>query len=43
MVQHQSLEHINKAKENYIKSYEIWKKIKGHNSREVANVLCLLG
>ncbi|XP_953923.1 uncharacterized protein TA06020 [Theileria annulata] len=43
MVQHQSLEYINKAKENYIKSYEIWKKIKGQNSREVANVLCLLG
>nr|PVC54802.1 hypothetical protein MACL_00003541 [Theileria orientalis] len=43
MAQHQSLEFINKAKENYMKAYEIWKRLKGEESREVANILCLLG
>lgn len=43
MAQHQSVQFMNDAKESYLKSYEIWKKIRGPESREVANILCLMG
>lgn len=43
MCQHQSLLYINEAKDNYLKAYEIWKKVKGEKSREVANILNLIG
>ncbi|EKX73966.1 conserved hypothetical protein [Theileria equi strain WA] len=43
MCQHQSLLYINEAKDNYLNAYEIWKKIRGEKSREVANILNLIG
>ncbi|GBE60475.1 hsp70 interacting protein, putative [Babesia ovata] len=43
MAQHQSVQFINEAKTNYLKALEIWTKICGQESREVANVLCLIG
>ncbi|KAK1935911.1 hypothetical protein X943_000335 [Babesia divergens] len=43
MAQHQSVQFINEARENYLKAFEIWSKIRGPESREVANALCLIG
>ncbi|GIX62975.1 tetratricopeptide repeat family protein, putative [Babesia caballi] len=43
MAQHQSVEFINEAKENYLKALDIWRAIRGPESREVANMLCLIG
>eukprot|EP00371_Babesia_bovis_P002193 XP_001610840.1 hypothetical protein [Babesia bovis T2Bo] len=43
MAQHQSVQFINESKENYMKALDIWTKLKGPQSREVANMLCLIG
>ncbi|CDR94362.1 hypothetical protein, conserved [Babesia bigemina] len=43
MAQHQSVQFINEAKTNYLKALDIWTKLCGQESREVANVLCLIG
>ncbi|GFE54099.1 hsp70 interacting protein, putative [Babesia ovis] len=43
MAQHQSVQFINEAKENYLKALEIWTQLRGSESREVSNMLCLIG
>ncbi|ORM39333.1 uncharacterized protein BXIN_3073 [Babesia sp. Xinjiang] len=43
MAQHQSVQFINDAKENYLKALDIWRHLRGPESREVANMLCLIG
>ncbi|KAK2196782.1 bifunctional Tetratricopeptide-like helical domain superfamily/Tetratricopeptide repeat [Babesia duncani] len=43
MAQHQSVKHLAEARKNYCNAFEIWKAIKGESSRQVANILCLLG